>query len=129
NSRAEGLLVAAMTVVYVLFVTNYGTSIYDWSGASYIGSRHLVPLLPFLTLPLYFGARLLRPVFYPLMAISVFYMLIVTATEPRVGMPYENPARDLLIPDYIRARFAQNTDALFEGQRNLAKDSAAFNLG
>jgi PA14 domain len=35
----------------------------------------------------------------------------------------------LLIPDYTRARFAQNTDALFDGQRNLAKDSAAFNLG
>src|SRR5205085_6955381 len=71
----------------------------------------------------------LRPIFYPLLAISVFYMLIATATEPRVAIPYENTARDLLLPDYMRARFAQNTDALFDGQRNLAKDSAAFNVG
>jgi PA14 domain-containing protein len=127
--RPEGLLVMAMTAVYILFITSYGTSNYDWCGASYLGSRHLIPLLPFLTLPLFFGARSLRFAFYPLLAISVFYMLIATATEPRVAIPYEIPARDLLIPDYLRARFGQNTDALFDGQRNLAKDSAAFNLG
>src|SRR6266436_982249 len=56
-------------------------------------------------------------------------MLILTATEPRVGIPYENPARDLLVPDYLRARFAQNTDGLFAGESDLAKQSAAFNLG
>lgn len=127
--RLEGLLIAGMTFLYVLFVTCYGSSPYDWAGASYCGSRHLVPLLPFLALPLYFGARIVRPLFYPLLAISVFYMLIVTATEPRVAIPYENTARDLLVPNYLRSGFAQNTDALFEGQRNFTKDSAAFNIG
>ena len=127
--RAEGLLIAAMAIVYILFITSYGRSAYDWSGASYLGSRHMIPLLPFLALPIYFGARLCRPLFYPILGISIFYMLIATATEPRVAIPYESPARDLLVPDYLRARFAQNTDALFDGQRNLAKDSAAFNLG
>ena len=127
--RLEGLVVGAMTLLYLLFVTNYGSSPYDWAGASYFGSRHLVPLLPFLALPLYFGARFLRPIFYPLLAISIFYMLIATATEPRVAIPYQNTARDLLLPDYQRGRFAQNIDALYDGQRNLVKDSAAFNLG
>jgi hypothetical protein len=127
--RVEALVILVMTFVYLLFITSYGSSAYDWAGASYLGSRHLIPLLPFLALPLCFGARILRPIFYPLLAISIFYMLIATATEPRVAIPYENTARDLLIPDYLRARFAQNTDALFDGQRNLAKDSAAFNLG
>jgi PA14 domain-containing protein len=56
-------------------------------------------------------------------------MMILTATNPRVGIPYENPARDLLAPDYLRARFAQNTDGLFEGERDLVKQSAAFNCG
>lgn len=131
DSRPEGILVAAMTAVYLLFITHYGASEYDWSGASYIGSRHLIPLLPFLALPLCFGigTRALRFAFYPLFGISFFYMLISTATEPRVGIPYENPARDLLVPDYLRARFAQNTDGLFAGEQDLAKQSAAFNLG
>jgi hypothetical protein len=127
--RAEGVLVAAMTAAYILFITNYGTSIYDWSGASYLGSRHLIPLLPFLALPLCFGARILWFAFYPLLAISIFYMLLATAIEPRVAFPYENPARDLLIPDYLRGRFAQNPDSLFNGQRKLTIDSTAFNLG
>jgi hypothetical protein len=127
--RAEGLLVAAMTGMYILFITSYGTSAYDWSGAVYFGSRHLIPILPFLALPLCLGARLLRLAFYPLLAISIFYMLVVTAIEPRVPIPYQNPARDFLLPDYVRGRFAQNTGSLFSGQRNLTKDSTAFNLG
>lgn len=126
--RAEGLLVAAMTGIYILFITSYGSSAYDWSGAVYFGSRHLIPLLPFLALPLCFGARRFRFVFYPLLAISIFYMLLDTAIEPRVPIPSPNPARDSLLPDYLRGRFAQNTSVLFDGHRNLIKDSTAFNL-
>ncbi|MEP6698259.1 MAG: PA14 domain-containing protein [Verrucomicrobiota bacterium] len=127
--RPEGLLVAAMSAVYLLFITSYGKSIYDWSGASYLGPRHIIPVLPFLALPLYFGARRLRFVFYPLFAISVFYMLLATAVEPRVPFPFEIPARDLLLPDYLRGKLAQNTLSLFDSEhRNLTRDSTAFNL-
>jgi hypothetical protein len=127
--RPEGLVVTAMIVIYLLFVTSYGNSIYDWSGAAYIGPRHIIPLLPFLALPIYYGGRKLRFVFYPLLAISVFYMLLATAIEPRVPFPFENPARDSFLPDYLHSRLAQNTDALFDpGHRKLTVDSTAFNL-
>jgi hypothetical protein len=127
--RAEALLVIAMIAAYVLFVTSYGFSAYDWCGAVYFGSRHLIPLLPFLALPLCFGARLLRFVFYPLLALSIFYMLLDTAIEPRVPYPRENAARDMLVPDYVRGRFAQNSGVLFDDPRPVTKDSTAFNLG
>ena len=127
--RAETLLIIALIGVYVLFITSYGTSVYDWSGAVYFGSRHLIPLLPFLAIPLCFGARWLRFVFYPLLALSIFYMLLDTAIEPRVPYPYENAARDMLVPDYVRGQFAQNTGALFDDSRNVTRDSTAFNLG
>jgi len=127
--RAEGMLIAAMTVGYFLFIASYGKSIYDWAGASYLGTRHIIPLSPFLAFPVYFGARRLRVVFYPLLAISIFYMLLATAIEPRVSVPYENPARDFLLPDYLRGNFAQNTAALFGEPRLVTKDSSAFNLG
>ena len=127
--RAEGLLITAMIVAYLLFLTSYGQSAYDWAGASYLGPRHLIPLLPFLALPLYFGARYLKLLFYPLLAVSVFYMLIATATEPRVPYPFDNPGRDFLLPDYLRGRLAQNTDSLFDGvHEKITKDSTAFNL-
>jgi hypothetical protein len=127
--RPEGLVIAAMIFAYILFITSYGNSIYDWAGAAYIGPRHIIPLLPFLSLPIYYGGRKLRFVFYPLLAISVFYMLLATAIEPRVPYPFENPARDSFLPDYLHGRLAQNTDALFDPEhRKLTVDSTAFNL-
>src|SRR5262249_24597803 len=65
-----------------------------------------------------------------LLAISVFYMLLATAVEPRVPYPFENPERDSFVPDYLRGNLAQNTDALFDSEhRRLTRDSTAFNYG
>lgn len=125
--RAEGVVIVAMIVAYLLFITNYGTSIYDWGGAIYLGSRHIVPLLPFLALPLHCAARKLKWLFFPLFALSVFYMLIATAVEPRVNYHFPVPARDVYLPDYLRGRLAQNSESLFE-PTNMTKDSTAFNL-
>jgi hypothetical protein len=125
--RAEGLLIGGMVVVYLLFIANYGTSIDDWGGGLYLGPRHLIPLLPFLALPLYFGAQKLRWIFYPLAAISIFYMLLGTATEPRIAFPFGDIGRDLLLPDYLTGHFAENTASLFS-ERNLTLDSTAANL-
>lgn len=127
--RPEGLLVGGLLVVYLAFIANYGTSIYDWGGGLYLGPRHLIPLLPFLALPLYFGAHKLRWVFYPLAAISVFYMLLGTATEPRIAFPFGDITRDLLLPDYLTGHLAENTASLFDpAQRSLTSDSTAANL-
>jgi hypothetical protein len=127
--RAEALLVTGIVIMYVLFVTSYGSSSYDWCGAVYFGSRHLIPLLPFVALPLGFGALRLRFIFYPLLALSIFYMLLDTAIEPRVPYPHENTARDMLVPDFIRGQFGQNVSTLFDDPRMVTRDSTAFNLG
>src|SRR2546427_13100296 len=70
--RPEGLVIAAMIIAYLLFVTSYGNSIYDWAGAASIGPRHIIPLLPFLALPIYYGGAEHRVGLYPFLAISVF---------------------------------------------------------
>lgn len=126
--RSEGFVAAAMVVTYVLFITNYGSSMYDRGGGLYFGPRHLIPLLPFLTLPLYFGAQKLRWAFYPLAAMSIFYMLLATAVEPRVAFPFGDIERDFLLPDYLTGHLAQNTASLFDtAHRNLTSDSTAAN--
>src|SRR5947207_6934283 len=56
-------------------------------------------------------------------------MLLATAIEPRVPLPFDVPARDLLLPDYLRGKLAQNTASMFDPEhRNLTMDSTAFNL-
>jgi len=128
NLRPEGLVVAAMVVAYFVFISSYGSSMYDWGGGLYLGPRHLIPLLPFLALPLYFGAQKLRPVFYPLAAVSIFYMLLATAVEPRIAFPFGDLDRDFLLPDYLTGHLAQNTSSLFDpAHRNLTGDSTAAN--
>ena len=126
--RLEAILVAAMAVAYLTFNACYGDSIVYWGGAWSVGPRHLVPLLPFLALPLVEGARRLWFLFYPLLLISMFYMLLATAVEPRVPYEYPNPARDLFAEKYLDGRFALNRLWLF-GSDMVTADSTAFNLG
>ena len=126
----EALLVSLMTVTYLTFNACYGDSIVYWGGAWSVGPRHLIPLLPFLALPLVEGARRLWFLFYPLLLASVFYMLLATAVEPRVPYEYTNPARGLFAPNYLRGHLALNREPLFDPQRHLlTADSTAFNLG
>jgi hypothetical protein len=67
--------------------------------------------------------------FYPLLGLSIFYMLLGTAVEPRVPFPFESPARDLLLPDYLHGKLAQNAHHLFDyGEHLVTRDSTAFNL-
>jgi hypothetical protein len=129
-TRPEGCLVAAAAVSFLVFNACYGDSIVYWGGGASVGPRHLVPMLAFLALPLARAARPLALLFYPLLLISVFYALLATAVEPRVGYDYRNPARDLFHASYMEGRLAQNRGGLFDPQqRLLTEDSVAFNWG
>jgi hypothetical protein len=86
-------------------------------------------MLPFLALPIALAARRLPWAFVPLLAISVFYVLLATAIEPRVDSVYPNPARDLFLANYLEGRFALGQGQLFGEPRLLTPDSVAFNLG
>jgi len=73
--RAEALLIIALIGVYVLFITSYGNSVYDWRRCRLLRISSSDPASAFSGDALCFGARLLRFVFYPLLALSIFYML------------------------------------------------------
>ena len=129
-ARPEALLVLASLAAFLIFNGCYGDSIVYWGGAVSVGPRHIVPMLPFLALPLAFAARRLPWVFVPLLAVSVFYALLATAVEPRAGYEFANPARDLYLANYLDGRFALNLGGLFDPEgRLLTADSVAFNLG
>jgi hypothetical protein len=130
STRVEAALVTAMAVAYLTFNACYGDSIVYWGGAWSVGPRHLVPLIPFLAIPLCEGARHLWFLFAPLLLVSIFYMLLATAVEPRVPYEYPNPARDLFLQKYLQGQFGLNRQGLFDPlHRPLVGDSTAFNLG
>lgn len=129
--RLEAGLVASMAVAYFTFNACFGDSIVYWGGAWSVGPRHLIPLLPFLALPLIEGARRLWFLFYPLLLISVFYMLLATAVEPRVPYEFSNPARSLFLANHLRGYYALNLEGLPNRSPNrprLTANSNAFNL-
>jgi hypothetical protein len=126
--RAEAILCASAIAVYFTFNACYGDSIVFWGGGASVGPRHIIPVLPFAAVPLSFAIRPLKILFYPLVLVSIFYMLLATAVEPRTSYSPANPWKDFYLPAYLEGRFAQAQDGLFHRGENLTSNSTAFNL-
>jgi hypothetical protein len=126
--RAEAALCAAMIIVYFSFNACYGDSIVFWGGGASVGPRHIIPVLPFVAIPLSFGLRRLKFLFYPLLLLSIFYMLLATAVEPRTPYRPVNPWSGLYLPAYFDGRFGLARDGLFDPGETLTANSTAFNL-
>jgi hypothetical protein len=62
------------------------------------------------------------------MLVSVFSMLAATAVDPRAPYQAANPWKELIVPRYLRGRFALARDGLFDPLgRLVTPDSTAFN--
>ncbi len=81
--RVEGILALFISIVYLVVTSGY----FQWWGGYSAGPRHIIPMLPFLCLPLIFLPRRAAPWLAGLMVISVFQMLIIAAS--RVSVPDE----------------------------------------
>jgi hypothetical protein len=126
--RAEAVLCAVAVAAYFTFNACYGNSIVFWGGGASVGPRHIIPVLPFVAVPLSFAVRRFKILFYPLLLLSIFYMLLATAVEPRTPYSPANPWKGLYLPAYQQGRFATADDGLFHRGEKLTADSTAFNL-
>lgn len=124
------LMSLGIFVSFMMFNASYGDTILFWGGGYSIGPRHIVPMLPFLIIPLYYFAeiRFLRPFFYILTLISIFFSLAATAIEPRVPFEYYNPVTHLHIPFYLNAKLALCNTGVFSSNF-MTENSVAFNIG
>ncbi|HZM53008.1 MAG TPA: hypothetical protein VFE68_21060 [Vicinamibacteria bacterium] len=133
--RAEGLACLGVIVMGLAFNSSL-TQPGDWAAGRGIGTRHLVPSLPFYVLGLVglIGGWWRRPrvraviaaAFLALVAISARRMLVATAVLPEpplVDLPFE----EYLLPRWREGQVAVNTIPIHTGPLNA--DPTAWNIG
>jgi len=128
NLRAEWIVTCVAIIGMILFNASYGESIVSWGGGTATGPRQIVAAVPFMVLTLAFLPRSCDWLIGALAVISIFIMLMATATNPHFPYEYNNPVRDFAMQQYLRGDFATNRDAYFGGGM-IVGDSTAFNLG
>jgi hypothetical protein len=126
-------LAAGVCIYYVIFVSSYTW----WQGGSSFGSRHLVPMLPFLALPLGWIADWRPRLSLAALAVSVATMTIVTSVQPKPADSMHNPFWGVLVPAFVRGEIAANNICPMYGRtdgpehRAIVKSAThdSFNLG
>ena len=126
----EHLFSLAIAIVYLVFNASYGDSIVYWGGGFSFGPRHLTPILPFLALPLLNALQnpILRLVFWPLLALSLFFCWMAVSIDPLTPYSPAYPIQEYYIPKLLRQAFSMDVAGVFSNTL-VTRDSVAFNLG
>jgi hypothetical protein len=115
--RAELLLVTVIFAAYLLINAGY----FFWWGGFAFGPRHLIPMLPFLALPMFFIPQRTLSLVIILGLISVTQMIIVTASVIQV------PER--VIVQVADLQFFQYSSIWSYAWQQLLNGNFAWNLG
>ncbi|MHB8384118.1 MAG: PA14 domain-containing protein [Candidatus Binataceae bacterium] len=126
--RAEFIVTIVAIAGMIAFNASYGESIVSWGGGTATGPRQIVAAAPFMVLTLALVPRSWNWLIGALAIVSVFMMLMATATNPHFPYEYSNPVRDFAMQQFMRGDFGTNRDAYFGGGM-IVGDSTAFNLG
>ena len=134
--RPEALVCLGVIVLGLWFNSSLTQTPGDWAAGRGIGTRHLVPSLPFYVLGLVglIGDWWRRPPvralvaagFLALVTVSASRMLVATAVLPEVPL-IEDPFEDYLLPRWRADQVAVNTIPVHTGPSNA--DPTAWNVG
>jgi hypothetical protein len=101
--RREALVVAAAVAAYFAFVSSIHVD--QWPGGSAFGPRFLIPVIPFLALPLVFAYRRQKALFFTLVAVSIAAQFMATATEPQPHESIMDPLFEVILPRFLVSEF------------------------
>lgn len=100
----------ALTAVIIFFLFN--SAYYMWWGGYALGPRHLIPILPFLTIPIVFLPAKTKPILATLTMVSFIFMFIGTAIDPQVPESASNPLYYSL-KQFVTQKISLNLGYLF----------------
>ena len=104
----EGLILLSIVTGYLAINAGF----YAWHGGWSFGPRYIVPMLPFLALPMVFSP-VENKFFSALLFLSVFQVGISVAGFPHVPEVIRNPIFEIILPCMKYGYFAQNIGNLF----------------
>ncbi len=126
-------LALGVVIYFVLFVSSYAW----WQGGASFGSRHLAPMLPFLSLPVAFVADARPRLAVVLGVVSVLFMTVVTSVQPKPSERFRNPLWQYDVPAFVRGDLALSNACPVLGSSELrghppflrGRKRDAFNVG
>lgn len=125
--RRELIVCFAMVVSFFVFDSGFGDSVIYWGGAWSVGPRHLIPMLPFMVVPIALLCR--NRIFVGIAAVlggfSLLTMFCATAVTPRVSYDTSDPVLFYLREIFL-GRLSLNVDSIFA---NRFVPGFSFNLG
>jgi hypothetical protein len=137
--RAEGITLLALIAAGLWFNSSLTRTVADWKGGTGVGTRHLVPYLPFYVLGMAGLARALRrprrwplasraavAAFVCLAVLSTARMTLATAVRPEAP-DVDEPFADYILPLWREGRVAANPLAVHNGP--TYDEPQAWNLG
>jgi hypothetical protein len=114
--RKEFWLFLYIIVAFFLFNMAY----FAWWGGWATGPRHLIPMLPFLIIPMVYIFRQWRKIQLSLTVISITLMFIATAADPQVPQTYLYPLWEFAIPRLVQGHLTLNLGNILFGLTGLS---------
>ncbi|MCX7919158.1 MAG: hypothetical protein N3A72_06025 [bacterium] len=113
--RNEFWLFLVIVVVFFLFNISY----FAWWGGWATGPRHIIPILPFLSIPMIYLFSRLKKLSLGLSLISIGLMIIATAADPQVPQSYLYPLWEFALPRLMYGIVTLNLGSLLFGLQGL----------
>jgi hypothetical protein len=137
--RAEGVTLLALIAASLWFNSSLTNTVADWKGGTGVGTRHLVPYLPFYVLAIAglaaavsrllersLARRAAAAAFVCLVALSTARMTVATAVRPEAP-DVDDPFADYLMPLWREDKVAINPLPMHNGPTR--GEPQAWNLG
>lgn len=127
--RAEAFLCAAM----IAHVLAFNVTFKAWHGGWAAGPRYLIPMIPFLALPIVFAPKRLAWLHVALLAVSILAMTVVTVVDAQPAWVEWSPASPVWtsdLPRLLGGEVSVNTGSMFEAMPGRFESPPhAFNAG